>query len=126
MSTWMIFLSPGPTSPVSSSSGSMSFTRQQIRQKGLVSKGASGHWGGTMASLASQDRPFPMHGGEFVAMMAMLMALQALCIDAMLPALGSIAADMGVHDPNRRQLVVGIYLLAGGFGALVPGSLADR
>ena len=63
---------------------------------------------------------------EFVAMMAMLMALQALCIDAMLPALGQIAADLGVSDPNSRQLVIAVYLVAGGFGALIPGSLADR
>jgi len=63
---------------------------------------------------------------EFIALMAMLMALQALCIDAMLPALGEIAADLGVHDPNSRQLVVGVYLFAAGFGALIPGALADR
>ncbi|MCW1384023.1 multidrug effflux MFS transporter [Novosphingobium sp. KCTC 2891] len=63
---------------------------------------------------------------EFVAMMAMMMALQALAIDTMLPALGQIAHDLGVSDPNRRQLVVGVYLLAGGIGALIPGSLADR
>lgn len=59
-------------------------------------------------------------------MMAMLMALQALCIDAMLPALGAIAGDLGVTDPNRRQLVIGVYLLASGIGALFPGALADR
>lgn len=64
--------------------------------------------------------------GEFVALMAMLMALQALSIDAMLPALGQIAGDLGVTDPNRRQLVVGLYLIASGFGCLIPGALADR
>ena len=63
---------------------------------------------------------------EFIALMALIMALQALCIDAMLPALGEIAAEMGETDPNRRQLVVGVYLICSGFGALIPGSLADR
>ena len=63
---------------------------------------------------------------EFIALMAMIMALQALCIDAMLPALGQIAADLHVTDPNRRQLVVGLFLLAAGFGSLMPGALADR
>ncbi len=58
--------------------------------------------------------------------MAMIMALQALCIDSMLPALGVIARDMGVTDPNERQLVVGVYLIAAGVGALFPGALADR
>ena len=63
---------------------------------------------------------------EFVALMAMIMALQAMCIDSMLPALNVIAGDMGVSDPNQRQLVVGVYLIAGGIGALFPGALADR
>lgn len=63
---------------------------------------------------------------ETIAMMALVMALQALAVDAMLPALGDIAHDLDVTDPNRRQLVVGSFLLASGFASLVPGSLADR
>lgn len=59
-------------------------------------------------------------------MMAMLMALQAMCIDSMLPALGVIASDLGQTDPNARQLVVGVFLIAAGFGSLIPGALADR
>ncbi len=69
---------------------------------------------------------FALREGEFIAMMAMVMALQALCIDSMLPALGAIAQDLHVADPNRRQLVVGVFLLASGFAALFPGALADR
>lgn len=64
--------------------------------------------------------------GEFIALMAMTMALQAMCIDAMLPALGQIASELNVADPNRRQLVVGVFLFAAGFGSLLPGALADR
>lgn len=71
-------------------------------------------------------QPAALSEREFIFMMAMLMALQALCIDAMLPALGAIAGDLGVTDPNRRQLVIGVYLLASGIGALFPGALADR
>ena len=63
---------------------------------------------------------------EFIALMAMTMALQALCIDAMLPALGQIAAELNAGDPNRRQLVVGVFLFSAGFGCLLPGALADR
>jgi len=55
-----------------------------------------------------------------------LQALMALGVDAMLPALGTIAQDLGEHDANRRQLVVGIFLLFNGLGCLVPGALADR
>lgn len=67
-----------------------------------------------------------IHMREFVVLMAALMSLNALAIDAMLPALDEMAAGFGVLDSNRRQLVVGIYLLSSGVGALFPGSLADR
>jgi hypothetical protein len=71
----------------------------------------------------ARRRPIEALGGrEFIAMMALLMALQALAIDAMLPGLGQIAADLGVSDPNRRQLVVGVFLVSAGVGALVPGA----
>lgn len=63
---------------------------------------------------------------EFIVLMAALMSLNALAIDAMLPALDDIASSLQVADPNRRQLVVGVYLLATGFGSLVPGLFADR
>src|SRR5215207_7479046 len=63
---------------------------------------------------------------EFVVMMASVQALQALAIDMMLPALGTIARDLGSRDPNERQLIVGLFLLGAGLGALVPGALADR
>ncbi len=62
---------------------------------------------------------------ELIAMMAMLMAMQAFGIDAMLPALGAIAQDLAIPG-NERQLVVGVYLLGSGIGAIIPGSLADR
>lgn len=71
-------------------------------------------------------RPFPMGEVEFIVMMALLQALQALAIDAMLPALGVMSQDLGVHDSNRRQLVVGVFLIFTGLGSLFPGALADR
>ncbi len=58
-------------------------------------------------------------------MMALLMALNAFGIDAILPALDVLAGDLGAEG-NRRQFVVGAYLLAAGIGTLVPGAFADR
>lgn len=78
------------------------------------------------AYSASRTGASRMGPREFVVLMAMSMALQALAIDAMLPALAGIAQDLAVTDPNRRQLIVGIFLIGGGIGALIPGSLADR
>lgn len=62
---------------------------------------------------------------ELMWMMALLMALNAFGIDAILPALDALAADLSVEG-NDRQFVIGVYLLAGGMGALAPGALADR
>lgn len=63
---------------------------------------------------------------ELVFIAAATMSLGALAIDIMLPALPQIAADLGGDDGNRRQLVVGIYLISSGIGCLFPGFLADR
>jgi MFS transporter, DHA1 family, multidrug resistance protein len=63
---------------------------------------------------------------ETVAMLAGLMALNAFAIDAMLPALPDIGADLGVADHNRRQLVVVAYFFGFGMTQLVWGPLADR
>ena len=82
--------------------------------------------GRRMAQRDPKSAGFGAGPGEFIALMAMTMALQAMCIDAMLPALGQIAADLQVADPNRRQLVVGVFLFAAGVGSLLPGVLADR
>lgn len=62
---------------------------------------------------------------ELMWMMALLMALNAFGIDAILPALDALARDLAVPG-NDRQFVIGVYLLAGGAGSLVPGALADR
>lgn len=62
---------------------------------------------------------------ELMWMMAMLMALNAFGIDAILPALDALAAELAVGG-NDRQFVIGVYLLTAGMGSLVPGALADR
>jgi DHA1 family bicyclomycin/chloramphenicol resistance-like MFS transporter len=71
---------------------------------------------------ASHGLPF----GEFVALMASLMAVNALGIDIMLPALGRIGSELGVSVENHQQLVIAVYIGAFGFGQLVHGPLADR
>ena len=62
---------------------------------------------------------------EFVAMMALLISLVALSIDAMLPALPQIGADLGVERPNHYQLVISVLLLGMACGQLVYGPLSD-
>ena len=62
---------------------------------------------------------------EFVAMMAMLFATIALSIDAMLPALPAIAAELTPGDVNRAQLVVSSFFLGMGAGTLIAGPVSD-
>jgi DHA1 family bicyclomycin/chloramphenicol resistance-like MFS transporter len=63
---------------------------------------------------------------EFIALMAALMASNALAIDAMLPALPAIGESLGVEEENRRQLVITFYLLGFGVAQLFYGPLSDR
>jgi len=62
---------------------------------------------------------------EFVAMMAMLFATIALSIDAMLPALPAIAAELSPDDVNRAQLVISIFFAGMGLGTLLAGPISD-
>lgn len=62
---------------------------------------------------------------ELIGLMAMLMSLQAFGIDAMLPALGQMAEELGAVG-NERQWVIGAYFLGTGIGAFFPGAFADR
>ena len=66
-----------------------------------------------------------MSVAEFASLIALLTSLVALSIDAMLPALPQIAADLGVSDPNDAQLVIGLFLLGNAFGQLLFGPLSD-
>lgn len=74
------------------------------------------------AEPAAKGPGFP----EFVCMIALMMALNALAIDSMLPALPDIGNALGVTNENSRQWVITAYLL--GFGAMqiIYGPLADR
>jgi DHA1 family bicyclomycin/chloramphenicol resistance-like MFS transporter len=63
---------------------------------------------------------------EFIGLIALMMALTALSIDIMLPALPEIGAALGVTNPNDRQIVVISYVLGFSAGQLVYGPLSDR
>lgn len=67
----------------------------------------------------------PLGERELIVLMALLMSLQAFGIDAMLPALGEMAREMGAPG-NQRQFVIGAYFLGAGIGAFFPGAFADR
>ena len=63
---------------------------------------------------------------EFIALVAGLMALNALAIDVMLPALPYMGEALGVSNENERQLVVSAYMIGFGAAQLAFGPLSDR
>src|SRR5512134_155038 len=62
---------------------------------------------------------------EFIALMAVMTSIIAFSIDAMLPALPQIAADLGVADVNDRQLVVIVLFIGLALAQIVYGPLSD-
>lgn len=62
---------------------------------------------------------------EFIGIMASLMALAAMSIDALLPGLNEIGKAIGVIDPKDNQFIITIVVLGLGFGQLVSGALSD-
>lgn len=62
---------------------------------------------------------------EFVALMASLMSIVALSIDALLPALPQISESLGTENINDNQFLITMIFLGIGFGQLVFGPLSD-
>lgn len=68
----------------------------------------------------------PLGQTEFIALIAMLMATVAFSIDAMLPALPEIGAELSPDNLNSAQLIITSFVLGMGLGTLFTGPLADR
>ena len=62
---------------------------------------------------------------EFITLCAMMFATIAFSIDAMLPALPSIGAELSPNDLNRAQLIVTSFVLGMGLGTAFTGPLSD-
>ncbi len=70
-----------------------------------------------------RKRALPL--GEFVTLMALMMALVALAIDTMLPALPVIGKELGAKHSNDSQLIVTLLFLGMALGQLFFGPLSD-
>lgn len=66
-----------------------------------------------------------MGRAEFIALVAMTFATIAFSIDAMLPALPEIGAELSPGDLNRAQLVLTSFVLGMGVGTFFTGPLSD-
>ena len=81
------------------------------------------------SSVEQMDAPaplLPIPQWELVIMVASLMALNALAIDIMLPALSNISEHYNLLRDNDQQLVIFAYIAGFGAPQLVFGPISDR
>ncbi|MEO9655368.1 multidrug effflux MFS transporter [Marinomonas sp.] len=71
----------------------------------------------------------PNHSGisstEFTILVALLMSIVAISIDALLPALGIIGSELGAVTANQPQLLISTLFLGMAIGQLICGPLSD-
>jgi len=75
--------------------------------------------------MSSKKRRNSVKFGESVALIAMMMSLAALSIDAMLPALPAIGRELGVLQENTNQLVISLLFLGMSAGQILYGPMSD-
>lgn len=66
-----------------------------------------------------------LHKVEFIALMAMMFATIAFSIDAMLPALPNIAADIAPGGVAQAALIMTFFVIGMGAGTFFTGPLSD-
>lgn len=62
---------------------------------------------------------------EFIVLVALMMSMTALAIDAILPAFDNIRADIAMDNPNQAQLLISLLFCGLGLGQLISGPLSD-
>jgi DHA1 family bicyclomycin/chloramphenicol resistance-like MFS transporter len=75
-------------------------------------------------TVNSSARP-PLPICEFILLMALLTSLVALSIDAMLPALDKIGAELNSQSIQQTYLIVSLFFVGMAFGQLFFGPFAD-
>src|SRR5688572_30478850 len=67
----------------------------------------------------------PGHTKEFTVLMALLMSVVAISIDALLPALGHVSRDLRLDNPNHAQYLIGFIFIGMAIGQLLSGPFSD-
>ena len=62
---------------------------------------------------------------EFTILVALLMSIVAVSIDALLPALGVIGKELEATSPNQPQLLISMLFFGMALGQLICGPLSD-
>ncbi|MFD2739304.1 multidrug effflux MFS transporter [Sulfitobacter aestuarii] len=75
--------------------------------------------------MTSQQPEFRMGRAEFIALIAMMFATIAFSIDAMLPALPEMGAELAPEAPHRAGLILTAFVFGMGLGTFFTGPLSD-
>ncbi|MCA2010724.1 multidrug effflux MFS transporter [Cereibacter sphaeroides] len=67
----------------------------------------------------------PLSFSEFIALLALLMATVAYSVDAMLPLLAPIGAELSPDNPDQGALVITVFMMGLGLGTFIMGPLSD-
>lgn len=76
-----------------------------------------------MTTTSTEPARLPLP--EFIALLAMMFAMTAFSIDAMLPAMPEISAELSPDAPNRAQLIITSFVFGMGLGTFLTGPLSD-
>ena len=79
-----------------------------------------------MAQVNKSTKQLQQGSIEFIALMASLMSVVALAIDALLPALDVIGLAMRTQSATENQLIITMIFLGLGIGPLIFGPLSDN
>src|SRR3546814_2475576 len=76
-----------------------------------MEQGTTTHYGKT------PDTEFPLGFPEFIMLIATMMALNALSIDPMLPALPALGQALGIIGENESQCIISRNFMGWGIGS---------
>jgi len=78
-----------------------------------------------MSDYTTHAQPSRISSFEFTALIAMMMSVVAISIDALLPALGLVGQEVVLSHPNQPQYLISMLFLGSALGQLVCGPLSD-
>lgn len=78
-----------------------------------------------MSDYSTHSTTSRISSQEFTLLVALLMSIVAMSIDALLPALGFISQDIPLSHGNQAQYIISVLFLGMALGQLICGPLSD-
>lgn len=78
-----------------------------------------------MSDYSTHPTKSRISAGEFTLLIALLMSIVAMSIDALLPALGFISQEIVLSHANQAQYIISALFLGMALGQLICGPLSD-